>query len=145
MKPSIIPFTYSELLALNKLLGKVKFASSLSAADLHHFSMSPFTVSAMEKIHKAYFEQFRMDMKRRQITRVPKAVTALDPEKDFYLNEYHSISGIRERMQLLDEEHKLYIRSLNEQKMLDYCALIFAPFIPTSEQQAILLELLKSI
>lgn len=141
-----LSFTYAELLALNKLLGKVNGEATLTADDLHLFTLSPLVTSANKKIHKAFKVGFRKDLERRNIHYLPKEVADnLDEAKDFQMNKYVTLRETKQRFQQLGEENKQYIRSLEGHKLRDYCALYFAPFIPMEEHMEALMEILGSI
>lgn len=141
-----LSFTYAELLALNKLLGKVNREAVLTADDLHFFTMSPLIASANKKIHQAFKVGFRKDLERKNIRSLPKEVVgALEEDKDFQMNEYMTLRATKQRFQQLGATSKQYIRTLKGQQLTEYCELYFAPFIPTEAHMDELMEYLETL
>lgn len=145
-KEFTLTFTYPELLALNKLLGKVNGQPSLSAEDLHMFTLSPLIASANKKIHRTFLVGFREDLKRKNINYLPKEVAdSLNVDKDFQLKKYGPLRDAKKRFEQLEEENKQYIRTLEGQQLRDYCILYYAPFIPTEAHIEELCSILKAL
>lgn len=95
-----LTFSYLELLALNKLLGKVNGEIALTAEALHSFTMSPIIATAYEKIHKAYMDGSRKELARKNIPYVPKEVAdRLDGNRDFQLKKYGPFTLAKKRFQ----------------------------------------------
>lgn len=141
---SSIDFTFHEINALNKLLGQIKSEASLNADELNFFALSPFIISAFEKIHRGFMDQIRHQVNSGKIQTLGKGKN-FDSLNDFLMTEEHSIVDQKKRINALGESGRSYIKKMNETEREEYCDLIFAPFKPTAEQKQEIISLLKSL
>ena len=141
---SKIEFTFAELNALNKLLGRVKTETHLTADELDFFSLSPHIISTAKKIHKEYMNHIRQQVKSGQL-KISGPFPTFKPEDDFLLTDKTYVGDLETRIRSLGQHGKDYIKQLDEAKREEYCDLVFAPFKPTNEQRKKVLEILEWI
>ncbi len=140
---STIDFSSYEINALNKLLGQIKSEAYLDADEINFFALSPFIISAFEKIHKEYMNQVRHQLETGDIQTIGQS-NDLDPLKDFQLTDKHHIGDRGKRIKNLNNSGQEYLRSMDRQKREEYCDLIFAPFKPTEKQRQDIITILES-
>ena len=139
-----IRFTYAELNALNKLLWEVKFAAELDAQKLDFYALSPFIITAFEKIHKEYMNQFRLQHGMRKYKGTPPS-KILDPQQDFQMEEANNMDALLSRLKDMDPAKKAYLKKLDSQQIKAYALQHFAPFQPTEKQLGRMVSALKTV
>jgi len=137
---SLIDFTFLEINALNKLLGQIKSEAYLNADEINFFALSPFIISAFEKIHKEHMNQTRNQTNKRCIQTMD-----ISPQNDFQLTDMHYVGNRAERIKNLNSSGKEFIQRMDNQEREEFCDLIFAPFKPTVKQHQDIIETLESI
>lgn len=132
----IMKFTLAELNALNKLLGRVKFETEIAAEELHFFAMSPLIASAFDKIHIAFLKSINQS-------------DGNDWNKEVHkkkINEKsYGVKEIKQRLLMLNEKNKKYIRDLSNEKKIDYIHSLFAPFEAENIVQEDILSFMKKL
>ncbi len=141
---SRIEFSFHEINALNKLLGRIQSESFLDANEIDFFAMSPLIKSAFEKVHKEFMTQIRHQRDLGIFKTIGQPVD-LNPDNDFRLTDEHSIGDRGKRLLNLEESRKKYIQTRTKEELQRYCDQVFAPFIPTPKQRAEILEILNTI
>lgn len=139
---SKIEFSFNELNALDKLLGQIKTESHLTADEVNFFALSPFIISSCEKIHSAFMNQFRDQLKTGKI-KMTESLGISDPQNDFLLTNKSYIGDQEKRLQNLGQKNKDYIKQMDNLKREEYCDLVFAPFKPTESQRKKIIEILE--
>lgn len=136
-------FSFLEINALNKLLGKIKSEPSMTAEDLNFFALSPFIISAFEKIHREYMTHIREQQNTGQRKTIGLKIGD-DSKTDFQFTAENSIEDYKKRT-ILDDNVKKYLKTLDNKKLENHCKIIFAPFKPTKTQKQEMIEFLKNI
>ena len=139
---SKIDFTFLEINALHKLLSMIKSETYLNADEIDSLALSPFIVSAFQKIHSEYMNHTRHQYKIGKFSTTSSDKTFLDPTHDFQLSEKANVMGWSERLSKLGRARKEYIRKMDRET---YCDLFFAPFKASDPQRQVILTKLKEL